>query len=182
MAIRLREMSSEEQATIEQIARSKTEPARRVERFRILRLAHEGLNVPAISRKIGIGEKWVRTWLKRFNDRGLKGLDDEPRSGRPPTYSSEQVSEVVVTALTKPEDLGLPFACWTLDRLEAYLNEQKGISIKRSRIDEILLAEGLRWRQQETWFGEKVDPNFAEKRGDRTVVSGAPRREHCDLC
>src|SRR3712207_1818915 len=36
--------------------------------------------------------------------------------------------------------------------------------IKRSRIDEILLKEGLRWRRHETWFGERVDPAFAEKR------------------
>jgi hypothetical protein len=36
--------------------------------------------------------------------------------------------------------------------------------MRRSRIDEILLAEGLRWRRQETWFGERVDPAFAEKR------------------
>ena len=32
-------------------------------------------------------------------------------------------------------------------------------------IGEILLKEGLRWRRQETWFGERVDPEFAEKRG-----------------
>jgi transposase len=76
--------------------------------------------------------------------------------------------------------LGLPFASWTLDRLEAYLNEEKGIPIKRSRIDEVLLAEGLRWRTQEGWFGERagrekredttsadkpLDPEFARKRG-----------------
>jgi hypothetical protein len=45
------------------------------------------------------------------------------------------------------------------------LNEVKRIPIKRTRIDDILLAEGLRWRKQETWFGERVDPEFAEKRG-----------------
>jgi hypothetical protein len=69
------------------------------------------------------------------------------------------------TSLTPPEQLGLPFASWTLDRLEAYLNERKGIAIKRSRIDDLLIAEGLRWRTQETWFGERVDPEFAQKRG-----------------
>ena len=52
-----------------------------------------------------------------------------------------------------------------LDRLAAYLLEHKGIAMRRSRIDEILLREGLRWRRQETWFGERVDPEFAEKRG-----------------
>ena len=72
---------------------------------------------------------------------------------------------MVASALTDPQALGLPFASWTLDRLAAYLNEVKGIGIKRSRIDDILLQEGLRWRQQESWFGERVDPDFARKRG-----------------
>ncbi len=34
-----------------------------------------------------------------------------------------------------------------------------------SRLGEVLLTEGLRWRKQETWFGERVDPEFAAKRG-----------------
>jgi transposase len=105
------------------------------------------------------------TWIKRFNAEGLAGLQDRPRSGCPPTYPPDQKAEVIATALSDPHTLGLPFGCWTLDRLEIYLNEQKGIAIKRSRIDEILLAEGLRWRSQESWFGEKVDPDFAQKRG-----------------
>lgn len=79
-----------------------------------------------------------------------------------PTYTPEQVSEVIASSLTNPRDLGLPFASWTLDRLEAYLNEERGIAMKRSRIDEILLAEGPRWRSQESWFGERVAPEFAE--------------------
>jgi transposase len=72
---------------------------------------------------------------------------------------------VIATALTKPETLGLPFAALTLDRLTAYLHEEKGIAMQHSRIDEILIQEGLRWRKPETWFGERVDPAFAEKRG-----------------
>ena len=61
-------------------------------------------------------------------------------------------------------DLGLPFASWTLDRLVAYLGE-KGIGMKRSRMSEVLLAKGLKWRQEETWFGTRVDPEFERKRG-----------------
>ena len=51
------------------------------------------------------------------------------------------------------------------DGQAAYLHEAKGIPIRRTRIGELLVAEGLRWRTQETWFGERVDPAFAEKRG-----------------
>ena len=81
--------------------------------------------------------------------------------GRRPT---RQRSAVISAALTRPSELGLPFASWTLDRLVSYLSEQ-GIAMRRSRISEILIREGLRWRQDETWFGARVDPDFAEKRG-----------------
>ena len=107
----------------------------------------------------------MRDWIKRFNAEGLAGLDDRPRSGKPPTYTPEQTGAVIAAALSDPQDLGQPFGSWTLDRLVAYLSEQKALPIKRSRISELLVAEGLRWRQQETWFGERVDPTFAEKRG-----------------
>ncbi|WP_404294869.1 helix-turn-helix domain-containing protein (plasmid) [Microvirga sp. RSM25] len=114
----------------------------------------------------------------------MDALKDRYRSSRPPTYSAEQTATVIATALTKPQTLELPFTSWTLDRLAAYLHE-KGIAMQRSRIDEILLHEGLRWRKHETWFGERVDPAFAEKRGRsrhstrhhlRTVGSSASTR------
>jgi transposase len=96
------------------------------------------------------------------------------RSGRPPSYSAEQRSAVINAALTRPADLGLPFACWTLDRLVAYLSEQ-GIAMRRSRISEIFIQEGLKWRHEETWFGERVDPEFTRKR-ERSSSSTRQRR------
>src|SRR5215475_9125584 len=156
MAIKLRTLTSEEKAAIAKLARSRTAAAREVERARIILLASKGKRVPAIAQELELTEITVRTWLKRFNNEGLDGLADLPRSGHPATYSAEQVAEVIATALSDPQQLGRPFACWTLDRLETYLNEEKKIEIKRSRIDELLIAEGLRWRTQETWFGECV--------------------------
>jgi transposase len=118
-----------------------------------------------IARIVRVSPGVVRKWITRFNATGLDGLQDQPRSGRPPTYTAEQIGEVIAVSLLKPDGLGLPFGCWTLDRLETDLNEARGLPIRRSRINEILVAEGLRWRTDETWFGERVDPNFAEKRG-----------------
>ena len=165
MAIRLREVTDEERASIERLASSRTAPARQVERAQIIHLASQGHAAPQIAERLRLNPQTVRDWLKRFNAEGLDGLDDRPRSGKPPTYTPEQAGEVVAAALSDPQGLGLPFACWTLDRLAAYLSESKGIGIKRSRVSEMLVAEGLRWRQHETWFGEKVDPDFAQKRG-----------------
>jgi len=165
MALRLRDLTDQEHTTIVRLAHSRTAPARLVERARIIWYANQKLRVPAIAERLGLNERTVRMWLKRFAIEGLAGLNDAARSGRPVTYTGDVVAEVIASALTEPQKLGLPFASWTLDRLERYLNEQRTIPIKRSRIGDILLSEGLRWRTQESWFGEKVDPDFAEKRG-----------------
>jgi transposase len=161
----LRDLTEAERMAIEKLAHSRTAPARQVERARIVWQASQGRMAPAIAAELRLTAYTVRDWIKRFNTCGLAGLEDRPRAGRPPTYAPEQVATVVAAALTDPRALDLPFASWTLDRLAAYLNERKGIAIKRSRIDEILLAEGLRWRRHESWFGARVDPEFAEKRG-----------------
>ena len=95
----------------------------------------------------------------------MAGLEEKSRIGRPPVYSTDEVSTVLQLAQTAPQSLGLPFHFWTLDRLVAYLSEVKGIGLKRSRLSEIFQHEGLRWKHEEGWIGERVDPDFAQKRG-----------------
>jgi transposase len=169
----VREATAEERANSERLAHSRTAPARAVERARVVLATLAGERVSAIAERLHVTAAPVYLWLHRFNDGGLAGLEDKPRKGRPPTYTRAQVGVVVATALTDPQTLGLSFASWTLDRLAAYLSEHNGITIKRSRIDELLIGEGLRWRKEETGFGERVDPAFAEKRGP--VSSATPR-------
>ncbi len=162
--LRLRALTDEEQATVERLAYSRTAPARQVERARIIWHASRGEDVARIAEQLRLAAHTVRVWIHRFQAAGLDGLADRARAGRPPTYAPEQVASVIATARTEPKTLDLPFASWPLDRLARFLHEHKGIAIQRSRIDEILRAEGLRWRQHETWFGERVDPAVAEKR------------------
>jgi transposase len=169
----LRPLTDDERRTIDRLAHARTESARAGERAQIVGQAHQGARVPAIARALGITEATVRTWLARFNAGGVDGLQDAPRSGRPPVYDAAEVGGGIAASLTKPDDLGLPFGSWTRDRLAAYLREHKQLGIGRTRIGEILRAEGLRWRTQETWFGERVDPDFVHKRGRS---SRAPRR------
>ena len=97
------------------------------------------------------------------------------RSGCPPTYSAEERSAVIAAALSRPAELDLPFASWTLDRLVVHLGEQ-GVGMRRSRVSEILLAEGLKWRQEETGFGARVDPDFTRKRGRLSSSTQTRRR------
>jgi transposase len=131
MTIRARAVSEEEREALTRLVRSRKCGAGRVRRAQIVIHALEGLSAPEIAARMELCGATVRFWLKRFNERGLQGLEEDMRSGRPPTYSAEEKSTVIRTALTRPGDLDLPFACWTLDRLVASLSEQ-GIGMRRS--------------------------------------------------
>jgi transposase len=182
MTIRVRALSTEEQAELTRMARSRTLCAGRVKRAQLVLLAAEGRTAKGIAGILRLHARTARFWLKRFNAHGLAGLEESARPGRPPVYPAEQVAAVIGAALTRPADLGLPFASWTLDRLAAYLSETKGIAMRRSRIGEVLAREGLRWRQEEeTWFGARVDPDFARKRG-RSSSATPPRPRAAPSC
>jgi transposase len=163
--IQLREMTEEEEKILKRLSASQKAEVALVRRAKMILRYYAGASSVQIGRELQVDNETVGRWIHRFVRSGLDGLRDQPRSGRPAIYSVNEVSLVLQTALTDPKMLSLPFGSWTLDRLVSYLNEEKGIGIKRSRVDEILLKEGLRWRQQERWFGVRVDPDFAKKRG-----------------
>ena len=158
-------MTQEEQRALSRLSVSRKAAAALVKRASIVVRYYAGQSCRQIGGELHLDEDTVSRWVHRFVDAGLDGLRDEPRSGRPMVYSMREVSLVIETALTSPKELGLPFGRWTLDRLQAYLHEEKGVTMKRSRIDEILLKEGFRWHKQEWWFGVRVDPDIAQKRG-----------------
>src|ERR671917_2899297 len=106
--VALRQLTPEERQALEQLAASRTAQARLVERARILTAIADGRRPSQVARDLGVCRPTVYTWTHRFNDRGLAGLEDRPRAGRPPTYTAEQRAEVIATALTDPKGLGLP--------------------------------------------------------------------------
>src|SRR3954467_11429844 len=193
MALKIRALTAEEATELQRRAQSRTEPARVVERARMVWAVHQGERVPTVARRLGVGADVVRQWIRRFNSEGLPGLADRPRSGRPVTYSMEQVTQGLATPVTGPKTLGPPFGCWTLDRLTTYLHERPAeaggpLPISRSQLDRLLAGEGRRWRKGETWVGEGglrggkeerwwgggVNPHFAKKGGPPTTPARPP--------
>ena len=173
MALQLRALSTEERIKIDRLTHAQTAPVRLARRAHLIALAAQGLTAPQIAQQLQISEKAVRQWLKRFETAGLDGLEDAPRSGRPPTYRPDETNRVIAKARSlppKPEQGETPPTChWTLDRLQAELAKE-GISIKRSQIRRILKAEQIKWQQPRTWL-ESNDPQFAEKRGPSSTFT-----------
>jgi len=108
MTTQLRDLTAEEAETIKRLVQSRAEAARTVERAKVIWLRHQGKKVSAIVKELHVSHDTVMRWTKRFNAEGIAGLMDRPRSGHPPTYTPEQVSEVIAAALSKPQELQLP--------------------------------------------------------------------------
>src|SRR5690348_15154978 len=179
MALQLRPLNTDEQTKLDRLTHAETAPVRLVRRAHIVALAGHGRSVPQIARQLQISEKAVRQGLKRFETAGLAGLEDAPRSGRPPTYRPDETNQVIAKAHSlppKPEpgagagagagagEEDVPPTChWTLDRLPTELAKE-GIAIQRSQIRRILKAEHIKWQRPRTWL-ESDAPEFAAKRG-----------------
>jgi transposase len=147
------------------LAHVRTASARSVERARGVLATLDGQLVEEIAADQRLARTTGYLWRHRFEERGCAGVEERTRRGRPRPYPGALVGELVATALTTPKTVDVPFASWTLDRLVAYLSAHKGITMQRRRLGELLVSAGLRWRKQETCFGERVDPDCAAKRG-----------------
>jgi DNA-directed RNA polymerase specialized sigma24 family protein len=91
MTLRVRAVSDEEREELGRMARSRTAGAGLVRRARIVMHALEGLKAPEISARMDLGGVTVRHWLKRFNARGLQGLERTCAPGdRRPTPRSRE--------------------------------------------------------------------------------------------
>jgi len=80
-------LSDAERTELESIVGRYTLPYFRVVRAKIVLLAAEGVQNTQIAQRLDIRREIVCKWRKRFYERGLSGLEEEPRSGRPPAFS-----------------------------------------------------------------------------------------------
>ena len=93
-------VSAADRVQLESIARSQSLPAALSRRAQmILRLA-DGEPNSAVARRYRVSRPTVSLWRTRYRERGVAGLHNELKPGRPRSTSEEQIAELVNTALT----------------------------------------------------------------------------------
>lgn len=80
-------LSGQERRILEEIARSYTSPYIEVVRAKIVLYAAEGLSNKQIGERLDTPRQIVSKWRKRFFERGLAGLEERARRGRPGKFS-----------------------------------------------------------------------------------------------
>ncbi len=93
-------LSPDEVVTLDQWSRSRTLPARVVERAQIVRLAAGGVPSQEIAQRLGVSRPTVQLWRERFRALRLPGLEkDAPRPGRLPRLSDAKIRAVLEATL-----------------------------------------------------------------------------------
>jgi Helix-turn-helix domain len=77
------ELSRDERATLERVARAEKLPFQDVQRARIVLYAAEGVPDTEIAARLDTSPGLVGRWRRRFAAERLDGLKDKPRAGRP---------------------------------------------------------------------------------------------------
>jgi hypothetical protein len=81
------DLTEDERARLESVARQYTSPYCDVVRAKAILLAAQGLSNDEIGRHLGMPRQIVSKWRKRYSAEGMAGLHDRPRGGRPPSFS-----------------------------------------------------------------------------------------------
>src|SRR3954468_6584538 len=118
-------LTDKDTAKLTAIAQSRTEPASRVERARILLAYREDPSFFAVGQALGVHHQTVQRCVERALAYGpLAALDDRPRPGREPTITVEAKAWVVNIACRKAKELSYPHEVWTTRLLARHVRER----------------------------------------------------------
>src|SRR5437763_11763347 len=92
-------LSDEEREVLERWARRPKSSQALALRCRIVLAAADGELSMEIADRLGCHASTVGKWRGRFAQRGLDGLHDEPRPGKPRSITDEDVERVIVKTL-----------------------------------------------------------------------------------
>jgi putative transposase len=97
-------VSAEDRLQLESIARSQSLPAALARRAQMILCMADGESNNSIARRYRTTRVTVSHWRIRFHERGITGLHNEIKPGRPRSTSEEQIAELINTALrSKPK-------------------------------------------------------------------------------
>lgn len=136
--------------------------ARLLKRAQIVWLSHLGKSVNEITDLLDISPETVREWLRRYEERGLDGLRDEERPGRPLLATPLYVSTLLAWVPRSPEKAGYPVQGWTAWLLRDHLEGATGIRISDERVRQLLVEHGFRHSRPKLWLWSP-DPDYKKK-------------------
>ena len=99
------DVTNKEKETLNKIINKRTSPQGIVKRAHIVLLANQKKSTDEIMKELSVSRQTVIKWRRRFKDKRLEGLKDDPRSGRKPVYDEGVISKIIAKTLEQPESM-----------------------------------------------------------------------------
>ena len=168
------EMSPDQRAELESMARSHTLAHRQVRQARALLLACDGVSNEEIARQSEASTTTIRRWRTRFTTDGVGGVGRiRPGRGRPPEIPDATINQIVDDTLhTLPEDGSTHWSTRTMaDRF----------GVGKDTVARIWRARNIKPWLIET-FKLSTDPHFEERLVDVVGLYRNPPEHAVVLC
>jgi transposase len=146
---------------LNQIVSAGTSPQQLVLRARIVLAAAQGASNAQIARDLGCGVPTARAWRRRFAVRGVPGLFDRRRPGRPERHGPSARLAVVATATSLPPD---GESAWSHATIASHLAE-RGLAISAATVGRVLKEAKLRPHKVRGWLNRADEPGFWGRAG-----------------
>lgn len=128
------------------------------ERLLMVLLSLKGKRVSEIAKIVHRHEKTVLTWLHRFNEKGIEGLEDKDYSGRPPTLNEQEIQEMLDWILETVQAGN----CLTCNQIAHWVEENFGKEISSESVRRILRQNGYSYKKPSV-EDHRADPQEQEK-------------------
>lgn len=147
-------LSADEREELMHLQRSPSVPAGVARRARAVLLMADDVSGADVARQVGYTTVQVSRIRRRFCEERLAGLEDHPRSGRPPTVTERTTAKVVALTL-KPAPSGMTH--WSTRDLAAKIG-----GVSHTTVHRIWRAHALQPHRVET-FKHSTDPEAETK-------------------
>ena len=104
----------------------------------------------------------IYDWHHRWQENGLAGLANRPKSGRPRKAYTRYVELLEETIEKDPQELGYTFTIWTADRLRLHMQAQTGKLLGATQFRALLKENGFVYRRPKHDLTDLQDPRARE--------------------
>jgi len=116
----------------------RTKDSYQARRLLALALVLEGASRTAAARAAGMDRQTLRDWVIRYNEEGIEGLCDRPRSGRPPRLGEAQLAELARLVEEGPDVAVHGVVRWRCVDLQAQIKTRFGVEISERHVGRLL--------------------------------------------
>lgn len=127
-----------------------------------LRLLHEGHPPQEVAEIMAVSQPTIYDWHHRWQENGLEGLANRPKSGRPRKTDHSYVERLEEVIEQDPQELGYNITIWTADRLRYHMEKETGKLIGSTQFRVLLKENDFVYRRPKHDLTDLQDPQARE--------------------